>query len=137
MHHLYLGLGSNLGNRHALINRAIQLIDERIGCVYRISSLVESEPWGFHSEHKFLNACCLVHTMMSPHRCLQETQRIEQELGRTQKSTDGHYHDRPIDIDLLLYDDLTINEPDLQLPHPLMHQRPFVMQPLREIMEKG
>ncbi len=133
MHKLYLSLGSNLGHRKQLINQAIRLIDERIGTVYRVSSLIESEPWGFHSEHKFMNACCLVHTMMEPHRCLEETQKIERKLGRTQKSADGQYCDRTIDIDLLMFDDAVINEPDLTIPHPHMHERDFVMRPLKEI----
>ncbi len=135
MHKLYLSLGSNLGHRKRIISQAIRLIDERIGAVYRVSSMVESEPWGYESENKFMNACCLVHTRMEPARCLEETQKIERELGRTDKSTDGKYRDRSIDIDILLFDDLTINEPDLKIPHPLMHERDFVMQTLREIKE--
>lgn len=135
MHNLYLSLGSNIGDRHALIQQALQMLDERVGSVYRISSFIETEPWGFESEHKFLNAACLVHTMMSPQDCLEETKRIEQLLGRTQKSTDGQYHDRPIDIDLLMYDDEHITQDDLILPHPHMHERDFVMIPLREILQ--
>lgn len=135
MHNLYLSLGSNIGDRHALIQQALQMLDERVGSVYRISSFIETEPWGFESEHKFLNAACLVHTMMSPQDCLEETKRIEQLLGRTQKSTDGQYHDRPIDIDLLMYDDEHITQDDLVLPHPHMHERDFVMIPLREILQ--
>lgn len=135
MHNLYLSLGSNIGDRHALIQQALQMLNERVGSVYRISSFIETEPWGFESEHKFLNAACLVHTMMSPQDCLEETKRIEQLLGRTQKSTDGQYHDRPIDIDLLMYDDEHITQDDLVLPHPHMHERDFVMIPLREILQ--
>lgn len=135
MHNLYLSLGSNIGDRHALIQQALQMLDERVGSVYRVSSFIETEPWGFESEHKFLNAACLVHTMMSPQDCLEETKRIEQLLGRTQKSTDGQYHDRPIDIDLLMYDDEHITQDDLVLPHPHMHERDFVMIPLREILQ--
>lgn len=134
MHNLYLSLGSNIGDRRALIQQALQMLDERVGSVYRVSSFIETEPWGFESEHKFLNAACLVHTMMSPQDCLEETKRIEQLLGRTQKSTDGQYHDRPIDIDLLMYDDEHITQDDLVLPHPHMHERDFVMIPLREIL---
>ena len=66
---------------------------------------------------------------------LKATQDIERTLGRTQKSTDGQYHDRPIDIDILLYDDLHVNEPDLVIPHPHMNERQFVLQPLSEIIE--
>lgn len=135
MHNLYLSLGSNIGDRHALIQQALQMLDERVGSVYRVSSFIETEPWGFESERKFLNAACLVHTMMSPQDCLEETKRIEQLLGRTQKSTDGQYHDRPIDIDLLMYDDEHITQEDLVLPHPHMYERDFVMIPLREILQ--
>ena len=134
MHQLYLSLGSNLGDRQHTLLQALQLIDERVGSVYRVSSFIETEPWGFESDHPFLNAVSLVHTMMSPELCLEETQQIERELGRTAKSIDGHYHDRTIDIDLLMYDDLHVNEPDLTLPHPLMHERDFVMIPLRQVL---
>ena len=136
-HKLYLGLGSNLGNREENIRRALALIDERVGSVYRVSSLMETDPVGFSSNHKFINLVCLVHTMMSPMSCLRETQKIEQELGRTQKSTctDGilQHFDRTIDIDLLTYDDITMDTPELTLPHPRMKDRDFVMLPMEEI----
>jgi 2-amino-4-hydroxy-6-hydroxymethyldihydropteridine diphosphokinase len=136
-HKLYLGLGSNLGNREENIRRALALIDERVGSVYRVSSLIETDPVGFSSNHKFINLVCLVHTMMSPMSCLRETQKIEQELGRTQKSTctDGilQHFDRTIDIDLLTYDDITMDTPELTLPHPRMKDRDFVMLPMEEI----
>lgn len=131
---LYLSLGSNLGDREQMLHRATQLIGERIGTVQRVSSFIETEPWGFQSEHPFLNAACKVLTTLTPQQCLKETQRIERELGRTQKSKDGVYHDRPIDIDLLLYGDLELSTPTLTLPHPRMYERDFVMIPLREIM---
>jgi len=137
MHRLYLSLGSNLGDRHALIHNALQLIGERIGVVARVSSFIETEPWGFDSPHPFVNACCLVLTRKSPQRCLRETKTIERLLGRTQKSTDGQYHDRLIDIDLLLFDNLHIQEPGLTLPHPHMQERDFVMLPLKEIMDEA
>lgn len=79
--------------------------------------------------------CVCVQTMLSPENLLASTKRIECELGRTSKSIDGVYHDRPIDIDILMYDDLHIATPELTLPHPHMHERDFVMIPLREIME--
>ena len=72
-------------------------------------------------------------TSLSPHQLLETTQQIEREMGRTQKSVDGQYHDRVIDIDILLYDRVSVNDDDLVIPHPLMHERPFVMVPLREI----
>ena len=131
---LVLSLGSNMGDRRSLLNRAIALIEERIGAVQRVSSFIETEPWGFESEHPFLNAACMVLTTLSPEQCLKETQQIERELGRTTKSKDGIYHDRPIDIDLLMYGDLKLSTPTLTLPHPRMQERDFVMIPLREIL---
>ena len=135
LHRLYLSLGSNLGDRRALILQALRLLGERVGEVRRVSSLIETQPWGFSSPHPFLNACCLIVTRKSPRRCLTETQRIERLLGRTQKTTPGGpYHDRTIDIDILLYDDLHVAEPDLVIPHPRMAERDFVMHPLQEIL---
>ena len=131
---LYLSLGSNLGDREEMLNRAIALIGERVGEVQRVSSFIETEPWGFKSKHPFLNAACLVLTTLSPEECLEATQQIERELGRKRKSKNGKYHDRPIDIDLLMYDDLELSTPRLTLPHPRMKEREFVMIPLREIL---
>lgn len=131
---LYLSLGSNLGDREQMLNRAIALIGERVGEVQRVSSFIETEPWGFKSKHPFLNAACLVLTTLSPEQCLETTQQIERELGRKRKSRNGIYHDRPIDIDLLMYDDMELSTPNLTLPHPRMKEREFVMIPLREIL---
>lgn len=131
-HQVYLGLGSNLGERKELIQKAITLVNERIGTVIRQSSLIETEPWGFESSHKFLNGVILCETALTPREVLKGTQQIERELGRKKKTT-LTYKDRPIDIDILLYDDLKVDEPDLKIPHPLMQQRDFVMIPLKEI----
>ena len=137
VHQVYLGLGSNLGNRRALLKRAVRLIGERVGEVTRQSTFIETEPWGFESANKFLNAVILCETDMTPREVLEATQQIERDMGRqkTVHRTSLHrtYTDRPIDIDILLYDDLTVDEPDLKIPHPLMEQRDFVMIPLREI----
>ena len=135
-HRLYIGLGSNLGDRSALLNEALQLIDERVGRVVRVSSYYETEPWGFQSDNLFLNAAALVITTLSPQRCLKETQHIERQLGRVDKTVDGAFQDRPIDIDLLMYDDLEVNEPDLTLPHPHIEEREFVQIPLQEILDE-
>lgn len=144
-HQVYLGLGSNLGDRETNICKAVSLIQERIGEVVRQSSLIETEPWGYDSVNKFLNGVILCETALSPRQVLKATQKIERELGRKKKTTlnthpspDTHhltpiYADRPIDIDILLYDDLIVDEPDLKIPHPLMHERDFVMKPLEEI----
>ena len=135
-HTVYLGLGSNLGHRRAIIRRAVSMIGQRVGRVVRQSSLIETEPWGFESEHRFLNGVVCCETPLTPRQLLEATQQIERELGRNKKtSATRRYTDRPIDLDILLYDDLTVDEPDLQIPHPLMQQRDFVMIPLHEIME--
>ena len=135
MHTVYLGIGTNIGDRRRNIAEAVRLIGERIGTVRRLSSLIETEPWGFTSSNMFVNAAACVDTSLTPRGVLEATQAIERELGRTRKSTDGQYHDRLIDIDILMYDDLHIDEPDLKIPHPLMHERDFVMRPLGEIYE--
>ena len=139
-HHMYLGLGSNLGDREENIRKAIALIAERVGEVTRQSSLIETEPWGYESANKFLNGVILVETALTPRQVLKATQKIERELGKrrrhaTTRVQSSIYHDRPIDIDILLYDDLTVDEPDLKIPHPQMQQRAFVMKPLEEISD--
>ena len=132
---VFLGLGSNLGDRKENLACAIRLIDERVGKVLRVSSFIETQPWGFESDNAFVNAVILCETELKPRQVLQTTQKIEREMGRKKKSTDGGYADRCIDIDILLYDDLRVDEPDLQIPHPLMLKRDFVMIPLREIRD--
>lgn len=135
-HIAYLSLGSNLGDRHATMQQAILLLGKQAGTVDRVSSAIETEPWGFESANKFLNMCVRITTTLSPEQLLVTTKDIELQLGRTTKSVNGQYHDRPIDIDILTYDDLHINTPSLTLPHPHMHERDFVMIPLREILDK-
>ena len=139
-HKVYLGLGSNLGDCRKNLERAIRLIDDRVGEVIRQSSFIETEPWGFESEHRFVNAVVLCETTKTPREVLLLTQQIERDMGRRKVNGAGLivngqriYTDRIVDIDILLYDDLTIDEPDLKIPHPLMHQRDFVMIPLKEI----
>lgn len=132
-HKVFLGLGSNLGERQANIERAIELISERVGEVIRRSSLIETEPWGFESENKFLNGVILCETTLTPRQVLRKTQKIERDMGRKKKTSSLQYSDRPIDIDILLYDDLMVDEPDLKIPHPRMQEREFVMIPLKEI----
>jgi 2-amino-4-hydroxy-6-hydroxymethyldihydropteridine diphosphokinase len=133
MHQVYLGLGTNLGDKEANLKAAIEEIRKRVGEVTSLSAFHASEPWGFKSENLFLNAVCCVSTNLSPIDVLHTTQEIERELGRLKKSINRIYSDRVIDIDILLYDDLHIDTPELTIPHPLMWQRDFVMIPLREI----
>ena len=136
-HRVYLGLGSNLGDRRHHLDTAVRLVGERVGTVVRQSSYVETAPWGFQSDHPFLNAVILCQTALTPRQVLRLTQQIERDMGRQKPVNSPRagrtYADRPIDIDILLYDDLTVDEPDLQIPHPLMTRRDFVMIPLREI----
>ena len=143
MYIVYLSLGTNLGYRRRNIRRAIEKIGEQIGSVVRQSALYDTEAWGYQSPHRFINAAICVETLLSPHDLLAATQDIERQMGRshkTKKKVDGlpaegtGYQDRLIDIDILLYDDIRVDEPDLQIPHPLMRERDFVMQPLQEIM---
>jgi len=137
---IYLGLGSNLGNREENLACAVRLIGERVGKVLRVSSFIETEPWGFESKNSFLNAVVCCETELTPRQVLQTTQQIERELGKrkihaTKRKGTINYQDRPIDIDILLYGDLKVDEPDLKIPHPLMQQRDFVMIPLNEIKD--
>ena len=128
----YLGLGTNIGNKRRNMITAAALLAERVGDILALSGFYETEPWGFESEIFFLNAAVKLKTSFSPLELLQITQQIEKELGRTEKSN-GAYHDRIIDIDILLYDDEVLRTPQLTLPHSLMHERKFVMDPLSEI----
>ena len=128
----YLALGTNIGNKRRNMITAAALLAERVGDVLALSGFYETEPWGFQSENTFLNAALQLDTSLSQLELLKATQEIEIEMGRTQKSN-GAYHDRIIDIDILLYDNLVLQTPELTLPHPLMHERLFVMEPLAEI----
>lgn len=133
IHTVYLGLGSNLGNREENLRGALFEIASSVGVVEAVSSFIVTEPWGFESTHTFVNAVCRVQTRLSPMEVLDATQAIERNLGRTQKSVDGIYSDRLIDIDILLYDDWKVDTPRLVIPHPLMAQRDFVKIPLAEL----
>lgn len=134
----YLSLGSNLGDREKHIDTACRMIGERCGKVIARSGNHYSEPWGYQSDHTYLNICIRIETTLTPIELLDATQQIEREQGRTQKNV---YADRTIDIDLLLcFDDdgtpVTCRTDRLTLPHPLMTQRDFVITPLREIADE-
>ena len=135
MNKVYLSLGSNIGDKKKYIQIAIDLIEKNIGTIVSGSSVIETVPWGFVSENVFLNCVLEVKTKFSPLQVLRLTQEIEQQLGRMKKRkrTDEPYQDRAMDIDLILFNDLIIESEDLILPHPLFHQRKFVMEPLMEI----
>ena len=131
--YVYFSLGTNLGDKEHNLRLAVQKIEERIGKVISLSAFYATAPWGFSSENTFLNAAVCVETFLPPLSVLYLTQEMEREIGRTRKSVGGVYSDRLIDIDLLLYDDRVMDTPELKLPHPLMHELRFVMEPLAEI----
>ena len=133
-HMVYLGLGTNLGDKQKNLNDAIRMLENQVGEVEKVSSVIETEPEGFKSDNMFLNAVVKVRTALSPFELLDITQDVEKSLGRKEKSSNGIYHDRVIDIDILLYDDINISTPRLVIPHPRMAQREFVMTPLAEIL---
>jgi 2-amino-4-hydroxy-6-hydroxymethyldihydropteridine diphosphokinase len=131
MSKVFLGIGTNLGNRKANLRQATKMIGEHIGNVLNSSPVYETAPWGFEAEDDFLNMVVLAETNHSPAELLKKIVSIESMLGRD-KSQD-RYSSRVIDIDILLYDDLVINENGLKIPHPLIHERKFVLVPLNDI----
>ena len=130
---LYLSLGTNLGDRRSNLETALTLIGQRIGTVEDVSDVVETEPWGFDSPNSFLNLTAKVITELKPLDVLKTIKKIEKGMGRTSKTGTEGYQDRIIDIDLLLYDELVMESPELTIPHRLMHKRRFVLEPLAEI----
>ena len=136
---IYFGIGTNLGNREANLQTALQLLDERVGKQLACSSVYRSAPQGFVSDNEFANIVAVYETEYSPEEVLLLTQQIERDMGRTEKSINGVYHDRVIDIDLLQARGNEANEAirrsgeRLTLPHPRMQERDFVMIPLREV----
>lgn len=130
-HQLIVSLGSNIPPRKDHLQKAIDLIHQRIGLIAAISPVYETPAWGFSSA-AFYNCCLKINTHHTPHNCLALCQEIERELGRFPKQS-HRYEARTIDIDLLFYDALCIEEQQLILPHPLLHQRDFVLKPLYDI----
>ena len=131
MKKVYLGLGSNLEKRAGYLQQARNRIEELIGHVVLASSIYETEPWGFESTNEFLNMVICIETDLSPSGVLGRILMIESQLGRVRSET--HYASRNIDIDILFYEDEVLNEEALKIPHPLIHERRFVMVPLAEI----
>ena len=148
MHRAVLLIGGNQGDRRELIEQATVLIQERIGTVALASAIYETEPWGDFEDgcegvgvRSFFNRALVVETERSAHEVLREALDIERELGRSRSAVKaalagGHrlYHSRPMDIDLIFWDDEVIDTPDLTIPHPRMHLRRFVLEPLNEII---
>ena len=130
---VYLGLGTNIGNKKENLTRAIEALSLALGKCLAVSTYHETTPWGFDSKNSFLNCAAVFNTETTALQLLDITENIERELGRTTKSTNGNYSDRIIDIDILLCDGEVIETPRLAVPHPLMHKRTFVLAPLAEI----
>lgn len=134
---IYFGIGTNLGNREENLRTVLQLLHERVGECLACSSIYRSAPQGFVSENEFANIVAVCQTNASPEEVLLITQQIEREMGRTEKSINGIYHDRVIDIDLLKATHnssfITHQSTTLTLPHPRMQERDFVVIPLEEV----
>ena len=133
MHQVFLGLGSNLGDKAALLQEAEELIAIEAGTVTAKANCYETDPVGYASENRYLNTALRIETKLSPQALLRTTESIERQLGRHSKSTGGIYHDRPIDIDILYYDDRIYHYRGLVIPHPRLHLRRFVLEPLCDI----
>jgi 2-amino-4-hydroxy-6-hydroxymethyldihydropteridine diphosphokinase len=131
---VYLGLGSNLGDKIANLNQALNLISMELGAITRTSSYYFSEPQGFISKNEFVNLVIKVESKKLPLEILEGIQKIERLMGRTSNTT-GQYQDRIIDIDILFHNSDIINEVNLVIPHPLILQREFVKSPLLEILD--
>ena len=129
----YILLGSNMGDKLALLNNAIEMIECRCGKVIKKSSIYESEPWGFICDENFVNQAICIETELSAHDLLKELLNIESELGRVRNENQIGYASRPIDLDVIYYGDMINEEEFLTLPHPRLHQRNFVLMPLCEI----
>ncbi len=129
----FIGLGSNLGDRHATIERAVELLGAVPGVrILAVSSLHDTEPWGYTDQPNYLNGAVEVDTELLPRPLLTVLNGIEDELGRV-RDPDQQYGPRTLDLDLLLYEDATIDEPELTVPHPRLHERAFALEPLVEL----
>jgi 2-amino-4-hydroxy-6-hydroxymethyldihydropteridine diphosphokinase len=126
----YIGIGSNLGKRQENCLRAIELIEKKGILIKKRSSLCETEPWGVKDQPLFINMAIEVETDFNPHEFLPVLKDVELEVGREES---GRWGPRVIDLDILLFDDIVMEEDGLTIPHPLLHKRDFVLSPLNEI----
>jgi 2-amino-4-hydroxy-6-hydroxymethyldihydropteridine diphosphokinase len=135
--------GGNQGDVKPRLHKAQMLINEEIGPVMRCSHRYKTGAWGFEATEPFTNQVLVADTDLSPREVLQKVEQIETALGRdratesAEKARTGHpYSSRVIDVDILFYDDEVVDEPDLKIPHPLLHKRDFVLEPLHEVAPK-
>lgn len=135
--------GGNLGDVDSNLARALELITRHAGEICAVSSVMESEAWGFSATERFLNQVVVIRTELQPLQLLESVQAIERELGRRREnesdsnetSAEGRkYHSRTMDIDILFYDNIVLREPRLTIPHPMLHERSFVLQPLAQVL---
>lgn len=132
MSRAYVGLGANLGDRAATLSRALDVIAAQPGVeLVRASSFRETDPVGYRDQPRFLNAAAAIETSLAPQELLRLLLDIERELGRVREGP--RFGPRTIDLDLLLVDEVTMDEPGLTLPHPRLHERAFVLEPLLEL----
>ena len=131
MNKVYILLGGNLGNREKLFSEAREMIRNEIGAITKLSSIYETESWGFNTEQLFLNQVILIETEYSAIDTLSLLLNIEKQLGR--KRSSNNYESRSIDLDILFFNDTINNSKELQVPHPRLHQRMFTLVPLNEI----
>ena len=131
MKKVFLGIGTNLGNKESNLEQAAARIKEYIGPVLKSSAIYETEPWGFQAKDEFLNMVVKVETNLTPSGLLGRILMIESLLGRVRG--EKQYSSRLIDIDILLFEDMIVNKESLKIPHPLLHERKFVLVPLCEI----
>ena len=136
----YLALGTNLGDKDRNLQTAMDWLNRQAGTITARSSVHRTAPWGFESTNEFLNMVVRIDTDLPPLDLLHTVKAIERRMGRLPKSNSGYhngydsgYHDRLIDIDIILYGNVTCASDELTLPHPLYRQRPFVLNPLNEI----
>lgn len=126
----YIGIGSNLGNRYKNCLRAIELLEKGGVTIRKRSSPYETEPWVVKDQPSFINMAVQIETMLKPNELLRLLKDIEKEIGRRDSF---HWGPRIIDLDILLFNALVLNEEDLRIPHPFLHEREFVLKPLSEI----
>ena len=129
IHKVYIGLGTNLGDRQVNLQHAIEALKPNVS-LCRTSSIYETAPWGFTNQPNFLNQVLECETTLTPLRLLNFLKKIEKELGRV---LNFRYGPRLIDLDILFYDDLVLHTDQLEIPHPRLHERAFVLVPLAEI----
>ena len=131
---VYLSIGSNIGDRLANLQKAVDLLRKKNYSILKSSGIYETDALGFESSDRFLNAALKIKTLNSPTELLADLKRIDTTLGRTQRKSGEPYQSRTIDLDIIFYNSLEVNTTELSIPHPRFHERIFVLQPLKDII---